>query len=265
MKLLAAWAMSAGLVVSSVVLVSAANAQGTAPNGADPARLSKASDMGGPYADAPPPRPVPPMPPRPYGYGYGPGPDYGYAPPPPYGGYGYGGGYGPPPLMPLPDVYAVLRENGFSPLGAPYQRGMTYVIAAIDRGGEDGRLVIDARNGRIIRFVPASRWGEAYDRMGYEGDYPPSAIPAPMVIRGIPRPPAPIPRVASRTVPVPTPKPPMTNKPAEPTQQSAAVEARPATPQAAAPAQAPNATVGEAKPVPQIMPTQKMPAAQGLD
>jgi hypothetical protein len=268
MKLLAAPAISAALVVSSVVFVSAANAQGAAPNGADPARMSRASDMGGPYADAPPP---PPMPPRPYGYGYGPGPgpDYGYAPPPqPYGyggGYGgYGGGYGPP-LMPPQEVYAVLRDNGFSPLGAPYQRGTTYVIAAMDRGGEDGRLVIDARNGRIIRFVPASRWGEAYDRMGYEGDYPPGAIPAPTVIRGIPRPPASIPRVASRTVPVPTPKPLMTNKPAEPTQQSAAVEAKPATPQAAAPAQAPNATVGEAKPVPQIMPTQKMPAAQGLD
>jgi len=41
----------------------------------------------------------------------------------------------------------------------------------------------------------------------------------------------------------------------------------PATPQAApaAPAQTPNLTVGAAKPVPQIMPTQKMPAAQGLD
>jgi len=267
MKLLAARAISAALVVSSVVFVSAANAQGAAPNGVDQARMSRASDMGGPYADAPPPRPVPPMPPRPYGYGYGPGPgpDYAYAPPPPYGGYGYGGGYGPPPMMPLPDVYAVLRENGFSPLGAPYQRGMTYVIAAMDRSGEDGRLVIDARNGRIIRFVPASRWGETYDRMGYEGGYPPGAMPPPMVVRGIPRPPAPIPRVASRTVPVPTPKPLMTNKPGEPTQQSAAVEAKPAAPQAAAPAQAPNATVGEAKPVPQIMPTQKMPAAQGLN
>jgi hypothetical protein len=263
MKLLAASAISAALVVGSVVFVSAANAQGAAPNGA----VSRASDMGGPYADAPPPRPVPPMPPSPYGYGYGPGPgpgpDYGYAAPPPYGGYGYGGGYGPP-LMPPQEVYAVLRDNGFSPLGAPYQRGMTYVIAAMDRGGEDGRLVIDARNGRIIRFVPASRWGETYDRMGYEG-YPPGAMPPPMVIRGIPRPPAPIPRVASRTVPVPTPKPQMTSKPAEPRQQSAAVEAKPAAPQAAAPAQAPNATVGEAKPVPQIMPTQKMPAAQGLN
>jgi hypothetical protein len=273
MKLLAAWAVSAGLVIGcSVVLVSAANAQGAAPNAADQARMSRASDMDGPYADVPPP---PRMPPRPYGYGYGPGPgpDYGYAPPPPYGGPtpygGYGGGYGPPP-MPLPEIYAVLRENGFSPLGAPFQRGMTYVIAAMDRGGEDGRLVIDARTGRIIRFVPASRWGEAYDRMGYEGDYPPGAIPPPTVIRGIPRPPGSIPHVASRTVPMPSPKPPVASRPSEPTQQSAAAETRPAAPpapapQATTPAQSPNVTVGAAKPVPQIMPTQKMPAAQGLD
>ena len=263
MKLLAAWAMSAGLVVGSVVLVSAANAQGAAPNSADQARMSRASDMDGPYADAPPP--VPPMPPRPYGYGYGPGPDYGYAPPPPYGGPpygGYGGGYGPP-LMPLPEVYAVLRDNGFSPLGAPFQRGMTYVIAAMDRGGEDGRLVIDARTGRIIRFVPASRWGEAYDHMRYENDYPPGPIPPPTVIRGIPRPPGSIPHIASRTVPVPSPKPAVAGRPAEPTQQSAAVETKPAA--STPPAQTPSVTVGEAKPAPQIMPTQKMPAAQGLE
>jgi hypothetical protein len=263
MKLLA-WAMSAGVVAGSVLLASAANAQGSAPNGADQARLSRASDVDNPYAGAPPP---PPMPPRPYGYGYG--PDYGYAPPPPPPPYGYGG-YGPQ-LLPLPEVYAVLRENGFSPLGAPYQRGMTYVIAAMDRGGEDGRLVIDARNGRIIRFVPASRWGEAYDRMGYGMDapYPPAgAMPPPIVIRGAPRPPGSIPRVASRTVPMPSPKPTAAGKPSEPTQQSAATETKPAAPpapQAATPPQATNTTVGEAKVVPQIQPTQKMPAAQGLD
>jgi hypothetical protein len=260
MKLLA-WAVSAGLVAGSFLLASAANAQGSAPNGADQGRLSRASDVDYPYAGAPPPRP--PMPPRPYGYG----PDYGYAPPPPP--YGYGG-YGPQ-LLPLPEVYAVLRENGFSPLGAPYQRGMTYVIAAMDRGGEDGRLVIDARNGRIIRFVPASRWGEAYDRMGYGMDapYPPAgAMPPPIVIRGAPRPPGSIPRVASRTVPMPSPKPTAAGKPVEPTQQSAATETKPAAPPAATPPQAASTTVGEAKVVPQapqILPTQKMPVAQGLD
>jgi len=263
MKLFAAWAMSASLVGGLFFLASAANAQGAAPKGADQGRLSRASDVDGPYTGAPPPAP-PPMPPRPYGYG----PDYGYGPQ----GYGpqYDYGYGPP-LMPLPEIYAVLRENGFSPLSAPYQRGWTYVIAAMDRGGEDGRLVIDARNGRIIRFVPASRWGEAYGRMGYGMDaspYPPAgAMPPPIVIRGVPRPPASIPRVASRTVPVPSPKPTVTG----PTQQSATGEtkpAAPAAPQAATPPQQSNVTVGEVKPAPQppqIQPTQKMPAAQGLD
>ena len=244
MKLLA-WAVSAGLVACSVFSASAANAQGSAPNSADQSRLSKVSDVDGPYTGAPPP-----MPPRSYGYG----PDYGYEPPP----YGYG-----PQLLPLPEVYAVIRDNGFSPLGAPYQRGMTYVIAAMDRGGEDGRLVIDARNGRIIRFVPASRWGEAYGRMGYEVDYPPAGpMPPPIAIRGVPRPPASIPRVASRTVPVPAPKPAVAGKPADASQQSATAETRPTAPQTP---QQPNVTVGEAKPVPQILPTQKMPAVQPLE
>ena len=64
-----------------------------------------------------------------------------------------------PGLLPLTEVYAVLRENGFSPLGIPRLRGFVYTIAVIDRGGEDGRLVIDARNGRIIRFMPAYGMG----------------------------------------------------------------------------------------------------------
>ena len=61
-----------------------------------------------------------------------------------------------PALLPPTEVYAVLRENGFSPLGIPRLRGFVYTIAVIDRGGEDGRLVIDARDGRIIRFMPAA-------------------------------------------------------------------------------------------------------------
>ena len=62
-------------------------------------------------------------------------------------------------LLPPQEVYTVLRESGFSPLGIPHQRGLVYVISVIDRGGDDGRLVIDARTGRIIRFVPAWRMG----------------------------------------------------------------------------------------------------------
>ena len=57
----------------------------------------------------------------------------------------------------------VLREAGFSPLGSPHLRGMVYTIGVIGRRGEDGQLVIDARNGRIVRFTPAGRLGGNFD------------------------------------------------------------------------------------------------------
>lgn len=215
------------------------------------------SDFDGPYA---PPEAAPPPPPR-YGYGYE--------------------ERGPAPvLLPATEVYAVLRENGFSPLGIPRLRGSVYTIAVIDRRGDDGRLVIDARDGRIIRFMPAAdAYGmapadDAPAAMPYR---PQSALPPPTLVRGgPPRPPAPIPHVASRAVPLPKaaphrgeapvaaakPAPQQAQAPqAQPTQQTAAVQAKPAeaAPQANAP------TVGQAKPAPTILPTQEMPAAQGLD
>ena len=92
--------------------------------------------------------------------------------------YAQGGLYGAP-LLPPTEVYAVLRENGFSPLGAPRQRGLFYSISAIDRQGDEGRLVIDARDGRIVRFVPADRlsgyggYGDGYYRAGPRPCYGP--------------------------------------------------------------------------------------------
>jgi hypothetical protein len=197
------------------------------------------------------------------------------APPPPRYGYGYG--YeerGPAPmLLPPTEVYAVLRENGFSPLGIPRLRGSVYTIAAIDRRGEDGRLVIDARDGRILRFMPAADaygMAPAYEQPAVAPYRPESALPPPTMVRsGPPRPPAPIPHVASRTVPLPKAAPPreapVAAKPAEPATpqaQAAAVQAKSA--EVAAQAAAP--TVGQAKsPAAAILPTQEMPAAQGLN
>jgi len=247
-------AMTAGFVLAAT----AAHAQMLAPTDAGRSSYHAASDFDGPYAAMPPP--PPPGPPPAYNYG----------------------GYGPP-LMPPQEVYAVLRDNGFSPLGVPHQRGLVYFIAAVDRGGNDGRLVIDARNGRILRFMPS--YG-GYGPGPYVGpfgpdqmpDYgPETSLPPPTVIRGGPRPPASIPHVASRGVPLPSPKPAVaSSSPSTPPQQSATIETKPA---AAAPAQAsptPSAqasvtpppsttTVGQAKPQPAIQPTQPMPAAQGLE
>jgi hypothetical protein len=211
----------------------------------------------------------------------------GEAAPPPPPRYGYGYGYeerGPAPvLLPATEVYAVLRENGFSPLGIPRLRGSVYTIAVIDRRGDDGRLVIDARDGRIIRFMPAADaygMAPAYEERAVAPYGPQTALPPPTVVRGgPPRPPAPIPHVASRAVPLPKAAPPRGEAPvaaakpaepapqqaqtsqAQPTQQAAAVQAKPA--EGALPAAAP--TVGQAKPAATILPTQDMPAAQGLD
>lgn len=246
------WAMTAGLVLAA----SAANAQMLSPPDAGRSSYRSISDLDGPYAAVPPP---PPAPPPVYNYGGG------------YGGYG-------PPLMPPREVYAVLRDNGFSPLGVPHQRGLVYFIAALDRGGNDGRLVIDARDGRILRFMPSFGYGPGPyvepmrpdmgpDRLPGYG--PETSLPPPTVIRGVPRPPASIPHVASRRVPMPAPKPDVAgNPPPTSPQQSAAVETKPeaTAPQASvAPRPSSSTTVGEAKPQPTIRPTQPMPAAQGLE
>jgi hypothetical protein len=234
MKQFTGWILSAGLVLTAA----AANAQVLAPHQRSP--YAAVSDVEGPYGAMPP-----------------------EAPGPRYGG---------PMLLPPQEVYTIVRESGFSPLGIPQQRGPFYTIAVIDRGGDDGRLVIDARTGRIIRFMPAYRMGDQFneDMTGTYGPIGPR--PQSNVIRGAPRPPGSIPHVASRTPSVPIPKasPPRAGEPKqlssqpapEPVQQSAAVQAKPADapPQAAAPAPV------EAKPAaPQIQPTQDMPKVQGLE
>ena len=232
MKLFTGVALTAGLVFAA----SAAQAQ--APREAAGSPYKQVSDFEGPYAAMPPdvaaPRPG-------------------------------------PMLLPAQEVYTVVREAGFSPLGSPHRQGPLYTIAVINRRGEDGRLVIDARNGRIVRFTPAYRMGGHFDEppgviYGSAGPLPPSQF------RGPPRPPAPVPRVASRTPSVTAPKTPaadpaqLSAKPApEPTQQSAAVQTRPGDAVAAAPPPAAAAAPVEAKPAAPVQPTQEMPKVQGLE
>ena len=248
MKLLAGCVVSAGLVFASF----SANAQLLSPQmlgayGAAQSRYQTVSDFEEPYGGVPPALPP-----------YGAAPPYG-APP----AYGPPGAYGyEPALMPPREVYAVLRDNGFLPLGIPHRAGYAYEIAAMDPAGEDGRLLIDGRNGRILRFVPASPWGgpHASQLTGPYGAH--AALPPPTTVRGL-RPPAPIPNITSRdlarrdagrAVPLPAPKP----------AETAAVQPRP-QPQISAAAPQPAAPTVEAKPQPVVKPTQDMPPVQGLD
>ena len=148
-------------------------------------------------------------------------------------------------VLPPHEVYTILRK-GFSPLGAPQQRGFIYTIAVVDRGGEDGRLVIDARSGRILRFVRAWQNGASYDGATNSAYGPPGPLPPTAASRTGPRPPESVSHVASRSVPVPKPSPlagkPVA-KPAEaaakpaaeaPSQQAAVTQATPAEAAAAA-------------------------------
>jgi hypothetical protein len=254
MKFFTGWFLAAGLTLATT----AAQAQILAPYEAGRSPYYSVSDfndpMGGPYA-----------------------------PPPQYPGPRYGQG---PMLLPPTEIYTVVRENGFSPLGIPQQRGFVYTISVIDRGGDDGRLIIDARTGRIIRFIPAHRMGDNFNddlTMNYG---PPGPLP-PTHVRGVPRPPKSIPHVASRsTVPVPKASPLAAAKPpaapesaakpvaaepaakpaaaAEPVQQSAAAQPKSAEAQTPPPAVA-TTGAAQAKPVPQIAPTQDMPKVQGLE
>ncbi|MGJ4884116.1 hypothetical protein [Bradyrhizobium sp. HKCCYLRH1065] len=322
-----------GVVSAALIAPFAAQAEPLPPQGVR-APYTVVSDFDTPYSDLPPPAVVPAPTPR---YGYRPGPDYGYRderyvpPAPVYRQDGYQQEYGyAPAFLPVHEVYAILRDNGFSPLGAPRQRGNVWVVAVLDRQGEDGKLVVDARSGRILRFVPAFQWGEEYERMRYE----PSPrggldrLPPPSVIRADPRlvPPMPAaPRVATAVpvqpkVPTPAarpsapapqtaalnPKPaeavkpvapgPADIKPAEakaseakpseakpseakPSEAKAseakasdakASDAKPSEPKpvqsaAAAPQTTGSVAAPTAKPVPQILPTAKMPAVQGLE
>ena len=254
MKLFSGWVVSAGLVLAA----GAANAQMLAPYDVGRSPYTAVSDVDGPYAAMPPEE----APPR----------------------------YGPM-LLPAREVYTVVRESGFSPLGIPQQRGLFYTIAVVERDGADGWLVIDARNGRIVRMMRADRMGDNANGELTQQYGPAGPLPPVSNLRGGPRPPASIPRVASRTPSVPIPKaaplragepkvlaakpapdlaqpsepaqPAEAAQPSAPTQQSAAVQVKPLDTPPPPPVAVP---IVEAKPTaPEIKPTQEMPKAQGLE
>lgn len=257
MKLFTGWVLATGVLLAAA----GAHAQSVAPSDAGRPLYRSVSDVSGPYVGGPYAA-MPPEAPR----------------------QGYGNGYGPT-LLPSIEVYTVVREAGLSPLGIPHLRGYVYTIAVIDGRGNDGRLIIDARTGRIIRLVSAQEIGRGIgDNFNDEPAViygAPGTLPPTTNVRGAPRPPRSIPHVASRTVPVPKASPLASKPPTEPAVKPAPEQAQqqPQTPppqQTAAttpkPADAPTpppaaVTTGaaEAKPAQQIAPTQDMPKVQGLE
>ncbi len=59
-----------------------------------------------------------------------------------------------PAVMPPYEVVAIVRSTGLEPLSRPMRHGPTYVLRAVDPAGQEVRVVVDARLGRIVRVAP---------------------------------------------------------------------------------------------------------------
>jgi hypothetical protein len=198
-------------------------------------------------------------PPRPY-----PAPRGAYAAIPPVR---YGGMIERPTVSPY-RIATMLRATGFSLLGRIEQRGWIYTVAVLDPNGDDGRAIIDARTGAMIKFIPAQAV-TARLKEDMATIYGPPGPPPMRDLRHAPRPPVNMPRVASRT-PAATPLPRArrdampAQQAAKPISQHAAIKPKPAAaPETAAPAaaSAPAAQPAEVE----LKPTQEMPPVQTLE
>jgi len=87
---------------------------------------------------------------------------------------GYPGVFGG---LPPYEIVAIVRSKGLEPLSRPVRQGPAYVLRAVDPAGRMVHVIVDARMGRIVRVVPATR----ADAIGA----PPYPIP-PAPDRGVP-------------------------------------------------------------------------------
>jgi hypothetical protein len=179
------------------------------------------------------------------------------------------------PMIPPVQLVAILRSTGYSPLGQITQRGWIYTVAALDPDGDDGRLIIDARTGRIMRFIPAMAVDERLnDRiaMAYGPPGPPPATYAGyenrrgslLDLRRSPRPPASVPKVTQRAAPKSASRiAPSAATPPSAAQRTAENKATAATVGAATTATPPSSPTGPS--TLKLWPTQAMPDVQPLE
>ena len=134
MKLFTGWVVSAGLVV----MATAANAQGLAPHETGRSPYAAVSDIEGPYAAMPAEIPAP--------------------------------RYGPA-LLPPTEVYTILRESGFLPLGIPQQRGLVYTISVIDPAANRLLGVIRLGDPQPANLSPLYRGQLLVHGLGFSPDH----------------------------------------------------------------------------------------------
>ncbi len=207
----------------------------------------------------------------------------GIAPPPPHpgprGAYAaippvrYGGMIERPTVPPR-QIAAMLRTTGFSLLGRIERRGWVYTVAVLNPKGDDGRAIIDARTGVILKFIPAQAVTARLNNELTTVYGPPSPPTLVRDLRSPPRPPLNVPKVVSRA-PAATPLPRARHgaapvqQAARPGSQHAAIKSKPAVAasESSAPAAAPTpAPQPAARPAEvELKPTQEMPPVQTLE
>ncbi len=67
-------------------------------------------------------------------------------------------------LLPPHEVATVIASMGMRPVSRPIWRGDRYVVFAIDRHGQEVRVVLDAHNGQVLAVRPSMR---GYAQGGY--------------------------------------------------------------------------------------------------
>lgn len=60
-------------------------------------------------------------------------------------------------VIPPFEVYTIVRSIDLRPFGRPHLRGRSYVLHAIDRRGEEVRVVVDACTARVMAVTPVHR------------------------------------------------------------------------------------------------------------
>lgn len=93
-------------------------------------------------------------------------------------------------IVPPYEVFTIIRSMGLRPLGRPHFRGRSYVVHAMDRRGEELRVVVDARAARVVSVTPIDRQAATeYDGppvyRRYDSGPPP--VSGPRVIEAEPR------------------------------------------------------------------------------
>jgi hypothetical protein len=59
-----------------------------------------------------------------------------------------------PGVLPSYEIITIVRSAGLDPLSRPYRSGPNYVMRAVGGDGEELRVLVDARSGRIVSMTP---------------------------------------------------------------------------------------------------------------